>query len=375
MTGWLLHVRGADLRRVAEVEDFTGLEMVLRHNRTGSWLLDLPATSEAAGLLASFSAGLVVTRDGVTVLSGPVTGIGRDLDASTDSLTVSGVDDDVWLDRRLALPTPLGPPYTSAYDIRTGPAETVMRGYVDANLGPAARPERRVPGLTLAPDLGRGVTRTGRGRLQTVADLIRPLALTGGGLGYRIVQQGNALVFEVYESADLTATAVFSEEFGNLLGYTYEAQAAEANYVLAGGGGEGTARVFAERGDSASIVRYGRIETFKDQRQTSDPGELQQAIDEELADRAEQVGLSLRPADTDSLKFGRDYNLGDRVTVIVDGTPIQDVLREVRITLDSSGATVTPTLGSPAGPRPGTVLALFDRMRRLGARVSTVERR
>jgi hypothetical protein len=374
MPEWKLHVRSADLRRVAEVDDYTQLELVMRFNRTGTWVLDLPAGTEAAAALAGFDAGLIVTRDGRTVMSGPVTGITRQRDADTNSLTVAGVDDSVWLARRLALPVPSGPPYTAAaYDVRSGAAETVLRAYVDANLGPGARPERRVLGLTLAPDQLRGKTVKGRARFQTVGELLARLALVG--LGYRIVQVGNGLVFEVYVPTDRTRTAVFSEELGNLDGFTYQAQAAEANYVIAAGGGEGTARVFAERGDSTSIVRYGRIETFLDQRQTTDPTELQQAIDEELAERAEQVGLSISPADTEALKFGRDYDLGDRVTVMVDSTPIRDVLREVKITLDGGGETVTPTVGTPDGPRPGQVLRLFDRMRSLQRRVSNVERR
>lgn len=375
MPDWTLLVRDADRRRVAEVEDFTSLEIVLRFNRTGAWLLDMPAGTAAAGLLAVFGAGLIVVRDGVTVLSGPVTGIERTFAAGTNMLTVSGVDDSVWLYRRLALPTPAGPPYPQAYDVRTGTAEAVLRGYVSVNLAAGARPERQVPGLALGTNGDRGSQVTGRARFQTVADLLRPLAQVGGGLGYRIVQNGTGLIFDVYQPTDRRRTAVFSAELGNLAGYTYQAQAADGNFVVAAGGGEGAARLFAERGDSASIVRYGRIEVFKDQRQTTDPVELQQAIDEEIADRAEQVGLSLSPSDTEALAYGRDYGLGDQVTVLVDGVPVADVLREVKITLGESGETVVPTVGTPEGPRPGQVLGLFDRLRRLSARVSNVERR
>lgn len=370
---WELHVRGADLRRPAEVDDYTSLTLIPRFNRTGTWLLDLPARTEAATALAAFDSGLICTRDGQVMMSGPVTGIGRKKDKDGDRLTLSGVDDSVWLHRRLAHPS--APPFTaSAYDIRTGAAETVLREYVDANLGSSALPERQVAGLALAADQLRGTTVKGRGRFQYLDDLLRSLALVGGGLGFRIVQSDLNLLFEVYEPEDRTRTAVFSEELGNLAGFSYQAEAAEANHVLAAGGGEGVARTFVEGADSASVVRYGRIETFKDQRQTTDTAELQQAVDEELAERAEQVGLSISPSDTDALQFGRDYNLGDRVTVVLDDTRIVDVLREVKIVLDGNGETVTPTVGTPEGPRPGLVLGLFDQMRRLRTRVSGLER-
>jgi hypothetical protein len=49
-----------------------------------------------------------------------------------------------------------------------------------------------------------------------------------------------------------------------------------------GGQGEGAARYIAWKGDMDSIIKFGRIETFVDQRNTSDPAELNKAIDEEL---------------------------------------------------------------------------------------------
>jgi hypothetical protein len=365
---WRLFARDASMRRVAELDDFQSAEVVARHNATGAFMVDLPAS---AAPLFDFTAGIVFVRDGRTLLSGPVTGIRREWGDGVDKLVVSGPDDGVWLDRRLVLPVPSGPPYPEAYDVRTGPAETVMRAYVDVNLGPAARPERRVPGLTLAPDGAQGRTVTGRGRFQTAQELLVRLALAGR-VGYRIVQEGNGLQFQVFTPADRTRTAIFSEGLGNLAGFTYDAQAAEANYVLAAGGGQGTSRTIRERGDSASIVRYGRIEVFKDQRHTTEPAELDQAVEEELAERADRVGLSIAPVDTEGLRFGVDYDLGDRVTVVVDGTPVRDLLREVTFRLGADGETVTPTVGTPS--HPGAVLGVFEQLRRLRSRVSGLER-
>jgi hypothetical protein len=364
-----MFARDASLRRVAEIDDFTKAEIVQRFNGTGAWLLDVPA--RLAGLF-DFTSGVVFVRDGRTVMSGPVTGLQRVRDESRDALTVSGPDDNCWLDRRLVLPVPSGPPYPTAYDVRRGAAETVLRGYVEANAGPAARPERRVPGLMLAADLLRGGTVTGRGRFQTLHELLRPLALAGGDLGYRIVQQGNGLEFSVFAPTDRTRTAIFSEGLGNLAGFSYEAHAAEANYIIVGGQGVGATRTIVERGDSSSIVAYGRVEVFKDRRDTDDPVELQQAIDEELAERADRVGLSIAPVDTEGLRFGVDYDLGDRVTVMVDGTPVRDLLREVTFRLGADGETVTPTVGTPS--HPGAVLGIFEQLRRLRSRVSGLER-
>lgn len=371
---WKLRRRRA-LGLEGQIDDFIKLEMVLRFNGVSTWTLDLPADGTDAAVM-DFDGGLVVSRDGQTVMSGPVAARDRVWNAKTNALTLAGVDDTVWLARRLALPDPAGPPYdTQAYDVRTGPAETVMHGFVDYNAGPSAKSERQVPGLILAPDLGRGTSVTGRGRFHPLHELLPRLALAGGDLGFRIVQDGDQLLFEVYEPSDLTGTAKFSEGLGNLAELKYFERAPAGNYAYVAGGGEGTARVIVEGGDSGSIVRYGRHEMFVDQRQTEDVGELTQKRDETLDESAARTGLGITPIDTERLAYGIDYRLGDRVTAIVDGTSIADVLREVHIVLDGDGVTVKPTIGTPGQHDPRRVLNIFDRFDQLNQRVGQLERR
>jgi hypothetical protein len=143
--------------------------------------------------------------------------------------------------------------------------------------------------------------------------------------------------------------------------------------VIAGGLGEGTARLFAESGDSTSIVRWGRrIERFRDRRDTADPVVVVQAVNEELAANGETSDLSITPIDTLAVQYLKDYTVGDVVRAVVDGTSIVDVLREVRLTLDPSGEVVAPKVGS-AGLR--DVLRLFDSLRTLSRRVAQLEKR
>jgi hypothetical protein len=407
--GYKIYVRDAYLNRVAEVDDFKFLDMVLRFNSPSSWALDLPTDSFAARELIKPKAGIIVVRDGQTILSGMVTNRKRKWDSSGDITTVTGVDDTIWLARRLAYPVPNGPPYSaSEYDVRTGAAETVMRQYVDYNAGANARSERRVPGLVLAADQGRGKTVTGRARFHVLLEILQSLALAGGDLGFRIVQVGKNLEFQVYEPSDKTKTAIFSPLLGNLREFEYSSDDAEANYVIVGGQGEGTARTFVERGDSASITKYGRIESFLDRRDTTDSTELNQAIDEELAQKAEQMSLSISPIDTEQLQFGRDYGLGDKVSVVIthpneiveveeinyfiseyQAVPfqnerirkiqekidvIQDVVREVKISITPEGESVVPSVGTPESLS-SSILGIFDAVKKLHKRISNLERR
>lgn len=374
MSDWQLIVRDSTLGRVGEISDFSKLEMVLRFNLPDTWILDLPTDAQSADALQQPGAGLIVKRDGETIMSGPVITPQRGWDINGDKLTVAGVSDDIHLEDRLV--RPCAPPYTATdYDVRTGAAETVIRAYVDANAGPSAAVERRVAGLILAADGGHGTTVTGRGRWDVLGDLIRALAVAGGDLGFRIVQSGTTLVFQVYVPVDNSGSVIFSPELGNLRAFNYAPTAPEADWVVAAGSGEGTARTIRESGDNDAIVRWNRrIEVFRDRRDTSVAAELDQTIAEELAGKAEKTALSITPVDTLAVAYLTDYTLGDKVTVEIDGAPFSDVVREVHLTVDSNGDVIEPTIGTP-GTTTKDYLGLIGAVRALRRKVTNLERR
>jgi hypothetical protein len=200
------------------------------------------------------------------------------------------------------------------------------------------------------------------------------LALAGGDIGFRVVQTGTNLQFAAYTPVDRTGTAVFSPEFGNLRSFSYEQESSEANYIYVGGGGEGTQRTIVEGGDQTSIIKYGRVEKFRDRRDTTDNTELTQTLNEELTETADRATLRIAPVDTDALQYLRDYNLGDKVTVVVDGVAIQDTVREIHLVLDQRSAErIEPMIGTP-----GTQTALsglFGDVLRLRSRIDNLEKR
>lgn len=365
-----VYARTAALGRLGEVDDFRTLDTVLRFNGVSSFALDVAGGTRDAALMAAAS-GIVVVSDGRTLLSGPITTRAAKVDGDESLLTFAGTDDTVWLDRRLALPVPTGPPFTAAaYDVRTGPAESVIRAYVDANAGPTAPAARRVPGLSLPATQGRGATVRGTARFDNLLALAQTLALVGG-TGFRIVQSGAGIALEQYVPADRTATAQFSLGLGNLRGYDYEATDPTATYAYVAGQGEGTARTIVEGAAASSPYR---AEVFVDQRDTNDLTALEQSRTEALIEGAAATALSLSPIDTPSLTFGRDYNLGDRVAVLVEGVTVRDVVREVRLTLTADGETLTPVVGTANASNPD-VPALFDQLAEQASRLSLLERR
>lgn len=371
-----VYVRDAGLHRVAQLEDFQRLVVSPRFNDVGTWSAQLHRKVPAAAQLGTPGFGIEVVHDGVTVLSGPVVGRQHERSQSANILTLSGVDDAVWLRRRVAhmQPTSTAPPYNvQPHDVRTGQASAVLRAYVDVNAGPAAIGPRRVPGLVLPGDPGVGSQVTGRARLQVLLEMLQELALSGGGIGFRIVQVDTSIEFQVYAPADRSAAVKFSEDLQNLAGYKFESTAPEATYVYAGGAGEGTARTFVEGAAGVDVATWGRIETFRDRRDTTGAAELQQSIAEELAEKAEAVSLSIDPVDTVQQRFGVHYGLGDRVTVMVEGVPVVEQIRQVRLSYDPDGpVTVVPQIGTPGRQ---DVLRLFRTVRRLGSRMTNIERR
>ncbi len=226
MSDYRLYLRGEDRARVGEIDDYLGAEFALRFNAAGRWRVTLPGTSPLIPDI-QWGCGLILTRDGAPLLSGPMhqyQRVSAEADGRiTDTLTIGGTDDTGALRRRLALPVPLtatpGDYRAASHDVRDGRSELVLRGYVDANAGPGALPRRRLPGLVLGAEAGVGTAVTGRARFPVLLDLLAELALAGGDVGFRVVQVGSDLVFQVYAPRDLTDEAVFSYGRGNLAGF------------------------------------------------------------------------------------------------------------------------------------------------------------
>lgn len=370
---YLIFMRDIQQRRIAELDTYASASFKPRFNQVGFWQLTVPYQDRLRPLFIPGN-GIIVMRNGVPIISGPIRHFRRHLTSTSNTYDLSGPDDVVWLNDRLAYPVPLGPPYASQEaDVRTGVAETVIKGYVTDNAGPAASVARQVTSLVVAADQRRGSVVTGRGRFVELLPFITDLAISGGDLGYRVTQTNDTLVFDCYQPADRTASAIFSVSLGNLDGFDYDRNSAQANYIIAGGQGVGTARSFAEAGDGNSILDWGRTERFLDRRDVAATPELLQAIQKDIAEKAEQFELQLTPTPTDAMQYGRDYGLGDRVTVNVDGTLIQEVIREVSITLSADrGETVEPVIGTP-GMRHR--LGFFSRFSHVQAALGLIQRR
>lgn len=353
-----VEVRNSSLVRVGQLtaKDLVGFTAVLRFNKVGSWKVVLPVGHALAEELKQPGAGLVVSNSSGVILSGPTTAVvtNQSTEDVTGTYTITGVDDSVLLSERLAYPTPSTADVTlqtSAYDVRTGVAETVMKQYVDVNIGPGAPSVRKIAALTVQATAGLGSSVTAQARFQPLQELFEGLADVAG-LGFTIEQSGSNLQFQVYAPNDRSAYVRLDLDNGRLTKSEYSYSQPKATRAIVGGSGDLTARTFLERTTSVSLaseVTWGRrIEVFNDQRSTSETAKLQQYGDELLAtDGKTLISVSISPTDDQSMLFGTDWNLGDKVTCVVGTAELIAVVTEIGILVTEDGVRIGATVGEP----------------------------
>lgn len=378
-----VEVRDKTLKRWGMVDpDLLVLEGTVRHCGVGSWKLTLPADHELVPLLRTPGSGIIVTGPQDVLWSGPTTNpaLAISADDPHGTVTISGETDDAILADALAWPTP-GAAITAqgGHDTRSGKAETVMRAYVNANVGPGGQAARRgllAQKLTLAPDLGRGITVAKSARFPVLADLLTEIA-TVAGLGWRVVQRGEVLVFEVYQIADRSRFVRFDIANGSLSSQSVEQSPPEQTHVIVGGQNDLADRTLVERTTPASLagmVEWGRRrERFRDQRQTDDLLELQQAGDEILAESGfTATAVKALPSDDQTMLYGVDWSEGDRVTVVVDGQETTSTVTAVSLSVGTKGVRVGADIGDVSGFDPTSSMA--RRVEDTATRVSQLER-
>jgi hypothetical protein len=380
----IIEVRDEDLKRVGQIPEYNlpGAQFVLRFNNVGSFVLKMPAGDPLVDLLRTPGYGIVVRGPGDEVIfSGPT--LSAKLDQSPDYpqglWTIEGSDDTLALTERLAYPDPATDDVTaqtSSHDRRTGDAETVIKGYVDANAGLGAVASRQVAGLTVASNLNRGPTVTNAARFTPLQDLLYGIA-ESAGLGYDIKQVNDDLVFDVFEPVDRSAFVRLDVQNDLLRSAEYGYVAPELTRVIVAGQGEAIDRLFIERtstdSTAAETLWNRRIEQFKDARQSVEVSELEQAGDEALADTGKTVVMvAVTPSDDQQMRYGLDWNLGDIVSVTAGDVETTATVTEVGISVASDGVRVGATLGTPAPFDFET--RLVSRVREQETRVSALER-
>jgi hypothetical protein len=351
-----IEVRNPNLQRVGQLrpEELVGFTAVLRFNAVGSWTAKLPVDHPMAEELRTPGAGVIVTLGDQVILSGPTRQVVTDQDRTDPkgTYTITGVTDSVVLEERLAYPTPTTDDVaaqTSAYDVRNGAAEDVIKGYVRANIAEDAPTARAIPQLVTEASQSRGLNVRASARFDRLLDLLEGLAEVAG-LGFTIDQEASQLQFKVYEPVDRSALVRLDIDNNRLTKSSFSYAAPKATRAIVAGQGEGAARTFLEidttDSTEAETQWQSRVEIFVDRRDTEDPNELAQAGQELLVkDGKTLISVSISPSDDETMKFGTDWGLGDKVTCVVGPTELQAVVTEVGILITESGVFLGATVG------------------------------
>ncbi|MGA5076260.1 siphovirus ReqiPepy6 Gp37-like family protein [Streptomyces griseoincarnatus] len=368
------------------LSEWTQVSCDRNFNRPASGAVKLPAWPQYMQLLQPGNR-LVLIRDKQVWCAGPMEepqnytwDLGENSGAGT--VTVNFSDDLARIAGYLTYPEPdkaFTAQDTVTDQMRTFTStnnEVIIRQLVDENCGPGALTARRIERLVLDDVAGVGSNRSLSTRFAPLLDACREAAAMDG-LGFRTRQVGDEIRFGVYAPRDLTRTARFSVGLGNLrkIGFTMGAPTATSELVQGGGDPDDEAtppnvRVYVEVTSGAAADWY-RVEKLVDKTGTDDDsgGELTQAGTLALGDDNPQASLSTVTVDTEDLRAGRDYDLGDKVTVALPtGLEIADIVQTIRLeATPDEGEQVTSVIGnSDKTTTTALVRSVRDLARRLG---------
>lgn len=410
--GYRVEVFDRNLKRIGEIDEWISLDFTVRLAQEGTWQILIKDDTTQSNLIQK-GGGIVIWQDGVSkpLLSGQVdvfqkywtkvqhTGPG--------SLYIGGKCHNSLAYRRLAFPDPSRPvheQYLATLPARqlpdSGTAGEMIHDELYQALGPGALADRRIPGLNFtASTLGTGMADSLR--FDVIGSKLEDW-YKSRGVAYRFIYNPDAqrVDVEIFKPRDLSKRVRFSPELGNLREYIWTLNAPKATRAIVGGAGEKLDRYYYQKVDTAAEAEWGiQAETFVDRRDiqlkvdrnTGLPVKAEDsmtAADVEAAKKAVEEAASnvldenqprgnfqIYPIDTADCLFGRDYFVGDVVTVAVDGTEYSDVVREVSISVDDGGKAqdVNPKIGQQGSGEPlnlyKTVYEMQRKLRRLESRM------
>lgn len=366
---------------------YATMEANLYYNMVGSWQMTIPYDDAIWDLIKAGTSFIVhFNWGGLFEFGGKCESPGYEDSMPGSSgkggpyIDLSGADYLSIIANRVAFPDP-----TLAWASQTGgssdafgpaPLESVIKHYVSRNVGVDALAARKVTLLDIASNQARGSNvsynaKFADGVALNLMDVIRLLVAAGSPMGVSINKTSDKrLLFDVYVPRDLTSSVWFSRELGNLTSISMSYTDPTVTHALVRG-----ASAFVETTNPDD--QWSRIEQLVDQSSESDSTALTNAGKDALAQGAAGATMSLSTSDIPYLTFGRDYKLGDTVTVEVrPGDLFTDIISMVNLRADptsSPSIVVTPTIGNVGNPDnsdQSVIAKLVNRVRNLEQRLN-----
>lgn len=343
------------------VGDPISLTVTPRYNQVGTAVLVVDLYHRLAPALMDEGARLTIHKDGDFVMSGKIALASGEGPQVTATLTLTLRSDFRLMQQVLGWPVPSAAltSQTNAYHRLTGSAESVVKGFVTANM----QARLGLP-VTVAADLGRGGSIDVSMRFHPLFEKLLPIAETAG-LGITFEQSGAGIRCDVFVPP--VFPHVLSESSGALQSWSWSSADPTATRVVAGGQGEGPARAFVQKIDTALEALHGdKVEMFKDARDADTVALLNTRAQEALTEGAPQSGFVVKLSETGTYRYGRNgLVVGAKVTISVGGVTRTDILREVTMTYNrTDGLLVVPVVGDIQDSPERTIARFLARLKR-----------
>ncbi len=216
----------------------------------------------------------------------------------------------------------------------TDTTEAIIKSYINSNCIASSDAGMNYSLMDIAPNHGIGSTITDETRYKNLYDeVIRLTTIDDLGIKSTFDIDDKKLVFDVYEGDDKTAgntagnnPVIFSTIFDNILEATIEeTQTVIQNYALVGGQGESADRVIQVVNDDETGME--RHVFFIDASDLATTDELTSRGQSQLLLPSYYIDAVINP--TAQPKYEADYDIGDLVTVVVDGLQLNTRIVEL----------------------------------------------
>ncbi len=342
---WQIRLKAADGSLAAIVDAYAGFAFTRRVNNRGSFALRLSAAASASALFELDSQVEFWRRDVDAGIAWYVEfeGLHRDEhryftddDAYIyESLGVGYAD----LLARAIVNAAAG----SAEAAKSGAAETIAKAFVSEQLVDRLA----FSGFTVEADGAAGPTISKACAYRNLLEVVQEIAAVGGG-DFAVVGTGaGAFEFRWYDGqlgTDRRDTVIFALERGNMRRADLRVvRSDEVNVVIVGGQGQGADRVITTATDAGRVAAspWNRREVFAPMTNTDDTDVYATTADEGLEAGRPKRTLTFEVLQTPGCVYGRDYFLGDIVTVRFAGEDAAKKLVAVTVSANDSGESMS----------------------------------
>lgn len=277
-------------------------------------------------------------------------------------LQVTGREIKGVLGQRLVIPDNKDDSHHFGWDRVPGPmepdvaAETIMKHYVNKHAITTADPKRALPGLVLAPDLGRGMKTRWSERFRSLTETLKDIG-EFTGMGYRVTADlaNKQFVFEVIPERVQTEGApnpvILSVGFNNIQAMDYQRDVSrDVTIAYAGGAGEDEDRLIqavARNPTEADLEGYDRREAWLECGSVDEIDDLVYEAKYQLAQKEKVEFVTCEALPNATFAYLKDWDIGSVVTVQSHALGISQAqkITAVKEVYEQGRVQIIPTLG------------------------------